>query len=158
MFKISGITHWSIGVNDLDAADAFYRDVLGLEFVGRLGGANMSAFRVGGQTFLLCQRNNPVQRTPEQDFPIHTAFTLEPDQWEEAARTLWQRGITPAEPVYYREKGYFPGRELFVLDPSGNRIELNDPAWRPGMPTPTFEEIVGAKEPVVATGKNLWDR
>jgi catechol 2,3-dioxygenase-like lactoylglutathione lyase family enzyme len=145
MFKIAGITHWAIGVDNLEEAEAWYRDVLGLDYVGRLSGGNMCCFEVGGQKFLLCERTVPANRTPEQDYPLHWAFELEPEEWEKAAKTLRQRGMTPAEPIYYREKGYFPGRELFLRDPSGNRIELSDLTWRPGMPKPTFEEIVGTK-------------
>lgn len=144
-FQISGITHWSIGVNDLEESEKFYRDLLGLEFKGRLAGGDMSCFAVGGQPFLLCQRKEPLHRSQEQDHPLHWAFTLEPEEWEKAAKTLHQKGVQLHEPVYYREKGFFPGRELFVLDPSGNRIELSDLTWRPGMPKPTFEEIVGAE-------------
>ncbi|HEX6512324.1 MAG TPA: VOC family protein, partial [Chloroflexota bacterium] len=145
MFKISGIVHWSIGVDNLDEAEQFYRDVLGLECRGRLSGGNMSAFKVGDQSLLLCERTEALNRTPEQEHPLHFAFLLEPQEWEKAARSLRERGIKPHEPVYYRENGFFPGRELFVLDPSGNRIELSDLTWRPGKPTPTFEEIVGSK-------------
>ncbi|HEY8695739.1 MAG TPA: VOC family protein [Chloroflexota bacterium] len=145
MFKISGIVHWSIGVDNLDQAERFYRDVLGLECRGRLsGGNNMSAFRVGDQSLLLCQRSDPLERRPEQEYPLHFAFHLEPEEWDKAAHTLRDMGVTPYGPVFYREKGFFPGRELFVLDPSGNRIELSDGSWQPGMPKPTFEEIVGA--------------
>ena len=31
--------------------------------------------------------------------------------------------------------------ELYFLDPSGNMLELRDPTWKSGMPTPTYEEI-----------------
>lgn len=144
MFKISGVTHWSIPVNNLEEAEVFYKDVLGLPYVGRLDSSRMAAFKVGGHNILLCERREPVHRTPEQDGRIHHAFELEPEEWENAARTLHEKRVPIAEPLYYREKGYFPGREMFVLDPSGNRIELNDPSWRPGMPKPTYEELVGA--------------
>ena len=33
---------------------------------------------------------------------------------------------------------------MYFLDPSGNMLELCDPTWKPGMPTPTYEEIVSA--------------
>lgn len=158
MFKISGITHWAIGVDDLEKAEGFYKDVLGLEHVGRLSGGQMSCFAVGDQKFLLCERVDPANRRPEQDFPIHFAFELEPEEWEKAAHTLYEKDITPFEPVYYREKGYFPGRELFVVDPSGNRIELSDLTWRPGMPKPTYEQIVGAPGPVIGERPNSWER
>jgi hypothetical protein len=44
----------------------------------------------------------------------------------------------------YREQGFFTGRELYFLDPSGNLLELRDPRWQQGMPTPTHEEIAAS--------------
>jgi len=49
-----------------------------------------------------------------------------------------------AGPIVYRERGFFPGREIYFLDPSGNILELRDARWRPGMPRPTFEELTSA--------------
>ena len=43
-----------------------------------------------------------------------------------------------------RTDRFFPGRELYFLDPSGNMLEIRDPTWKPGMARPTFEEIVRA--------------
>jgi hypothetical protein len=43
--------------------------------------------------------------------------------------------------LIYRGQGFFPGRELYFLDPSGNLLELRDPTWQAGMPTPTYEEL-----------------
>ena len=37
LLKIEGVTHWSIPVNNLEEAEAFYGDLLGLEAKGRLG-------------------------------------------------------------------------------------------------------------------------
>ncbi|MBX5490824.1 MAG: VOC family protein [Chloroflexi bacterium] len=143
-FTISGVTHWSIPVNDLAESERFYRDVLGLEYRGRLGDSRMACFTVGGHQILLCERNEPLRRTPVQDNRLHHAFHLAPADWEEALRTLHRHGIRPVEPIVYREHGFFPGAEVYFLDPSGNMLELRNPEWRPGMPRPSFEEIVGA--------------
>ena len=43
--------------------------------------------------------------------------------------------------LMYREQGFFTGRELYFLDPSGNVLEIRDPTWQTGMPKPTFEEL-----------------
>ena len=56
MLKIDGVTHWSIPVNDLEESERFYRDLLGLEYRGRLGNSHMSCFHVGGHDILLCER------------------------------------------------------------------------------------------------------
>ena len=50
LLKIEGVTHWSIPVNNLDEAEKFYGEVLGLESKGRLGGSRMSCFAVGGHS------------------------------------------------------------------------------------------------------------
>lgn len=140
--KIEGVTHWSIPVNDLEEAERFYAGVLGLECKGRLGNSNMSCFEVGGHSILLCQRKEPTVRTPEQDNRLHHAFTVSPETFERACRLFRERGI-PIVELVYREKGFFTGRELYFLDPSGNMLELRDPTWRAGMPKPSVEEIAG---------------
>jgi catechol 2,3-dioxygenase-like lactoylglutathione lyase family enzyme len=68
---------------------------------------------------------------------------LSPDEWEKGARFLHANGV-PVHELIYREGGDFPGRELYFLDPSGNLLEIRDSTWKAGMPTPTFDEIVGA--------------
>ena len=48
LLHVEGVTHWSIPVNNLEEAEAFYGDLLGLTPVGRLGTARMSCFTAGG--------------------------------------------------------------------------------------------------------------
>jgi hypothetical protein len=64
--------------------------------------------------------------------------------FNEACKLFHRLGIQIREPVDYRPGGFFSGRQLFVLDPSGNRIELRDRTWKDGMPTPTYQEIVNS--------------
>lgn len=141
MLKLDGVTHWSIPVNNLEKAEKFYQEVLGLEYKGRLGNSAMSCFTVGGHSILLCQRKEPLVRTPEQDNRLHHAFDVSPETFERACKLFHKMGIQIAQPIVYREKGFFTGRELYFLDPSGNMLELRDPSWKAGMPTPTHEEI-----------------
>ena len=143
MPKITGITHWALGVNDLAESERFYTDVVGLEPRGRLN-PQLSCFRVCGLDILLCEQ--PAPPATEHGL-VHHSFTLEPDEWERAAKHLLDKGVRP-DPIVYRERGYFTGRELYFADPSGNRLEFRDPTWTPGMPTPTLEEVVGAQSGV----------
>ena len=142
MLKLDGVTHWSIPVNNLEESENFYGDVLGLESKGRLCNSNMSCFAVGGHSILLCQRKEPLLRTPQQDNRLHHAFDVSPQMFERACKLFNEKGVRIAEAIVYRERGHFTGRELYFLDPSGNMLELRDPTWKPGMPTPTYEEIV----------------
>jgi hypothetical protein len=43
-FKIEGVTHWSIPVNNLKESEEFYGGVLGLELLGRLSNGVMTCF------------------------------------------------------------------------------------------------------------------
>jgi catechol 2,3-dioxygenase-like lactoylglutathione lyase family enzyme len=114
---------------------------LGLEHVGRLASTPQSYFRLGNHNIILCQRQKPLMRTVEQDGRLHHAFDVSPEMFDKACKLFRHLGIKIREPVDYRPGGFFTGRQLFVLDPSGNRIELRDASWKPGMPTPTYEEI-----------------
>ena len=142
LLHVEGVTHWSIAVNDLAESEKFYGDLLGLESKGRLGNSNMSCFAVGGHSILLCQRKEALTRTPQQDNRLHHAFDVSPQMFERACKVFNEKAICIAEAIVYRERGHFTGRELYFLDPSGNMLELRDPTWKAGMPTPTYEEIV----------------
>ena len=78
--------------------------------------------------------------TPEQDNRLHHSFTVSPEVFDTACKLFDAQGIHIVE-IIYREQGFFPGRELYFLDPSGNLLELRDPTWQAGMPTPAYEEI-----------------
>jgi extradiol dioxygenase family protein len=142
MLKVEGVTHWSIPVNDLEAAEKFYGEVLGLQPKGRLGSSKMSCFTVGGHSILLCQRKEATHRTPDQDNRLHHAFDVNPETFVEACKLFERIGVKIAEPIVYRARGHFTGRELYFLDPSGNMLELRDSTWKDGMPTPTYEDII----------------
>jgi catechol 2,3-dioxygenase-like lactoylglutathione lyase family enzyme len=143
--NVQGVVHWSIPVNDLEESENFYGALLGLEAKGRLGNSRMSCFKAGDHYILLCARKEPLVRTPQQDNRLHHAFRVTPEMFERGCKVFHQKGVRIAEPIVYREKGHFTGRELYFLDPSGNMLELCDPTWKSGMPTPTYEEIVAGR-------------
>ena len=92
---------------------------------------------------LLCERKEALTRMPKQDNRLHHAFMVSPEMWKKGLSLLHQNGSTAAEPIVYREKNHFTGREFYFLDPSDNMLELCDPTWKPGIPTPSYEEIIG---------------
>ena len=60
ILKLDAVVHWSIPVNDLEEAEKFYGEILGLEHVGRLANSPMSCFKLGNHNILLCQRKDPL--------------------------------------------------------------------------------------------------
>jgi len=86
----------------------------------------MSYFKLGNHNILLCKRKEPLVRTVEQDGRLHHAFDVSAEMFNKAYKLFHELGIKIYEPVDYHPGRFFTGRQLFVLDPSGNRIELRD--------------------------------
>lgn len=143
LLKIEGVTHWSIGVNNLEESEKFYGDLLGLTSVGRLGNSGMSCFNVGDHNILLCERKQAESRQIKEERNVHHSFTVTPETFQRACQIFDEKKI-PVDELVYRAQGFFTGRELYFFDPSGNRLELRDPTWVKGMPEPPFEEIVSS--------------
>ena len=139
-FKIEGVTHWSIPVNNLKEAEDFYGDLLGLKPLGRLGNGVMSCYNVGDHNILLCEREQPQDKTTVEQ-RVHHSFTVSPEAFVEGCKIFHEKKV-PIVRLQYRANGYFTGRELYFYDPSGNRLELRDPTWKKGMPEPPFDDIV----------------
>ena len=112
----AGLHHVSINVSDVPAARDFYVDALGLtERTDRpdfgFGGAWLDA---GGQQVHLI----------EADVPPHMGqhFALAVTNLDAAVAELRFRGIPVTDPVPVGA-----GRQSFLDDPAGNRIELHEP-------------------------------
>ena len=140
LLKVEGVTHWSIPVDNLEESEKFYGELLGLTPKGRLGNSMISCFNVGDHNILLCEREQPAEKNPQNDYPAHHSFTVSPETLVQACKIFQERKI-PIDQLTYRAKGFFTGRELYFYDPSGNRLELRDPTWEQGMPELSFEEI-----------------
>jgi len=94
-FKIEGVTHWSIPVNNLKESEDFYGGLLGLKPIGRLTNNVMSCFNVGDHNILLCEREKPQDKSIVED-RVHHSFTVSPEGFTQACKTLTgPRAISP---------------------------------------------------------------
>jgi hypothetical protein len=137
---VEGVTHWSIPVNNLEESEAFDGELLGLTPVGRLGNARIACCTVGGHPLLLCERAATIDHTFVEDPKVHHSFTVRPEILVRACK-LFREWHIRIEHLSHRKEGVFPGRELSVFDPSGNRLVWRDPTWHTGIPEPTCEEL-----------------
>ena len=114
-------------VTDLDAARAFYMDILGLEFVMQEAGRHVF-LRCGDSMFLLF---NPEQTPIVTGFapphgalgPGHVAFAMrEADipAWRERLQTA---GVAIETEFEWPHGGY----SIYFRDPAGNSVELATP-------------------------------
>jgi glyoxylase I family protein len=112
----AGLHHVSINVNDVPAARDFYTGVLGLaERTDRpdfsFGGAWLDA---GSQQVHLIEADVPPS--------LGQHFALAVSDLDAAVAELRGRGVQVTDPVPVGT-----GRQAFLEDPAGNRIELQEP-------------------------------
>jgi glyoxylase I family protein len=121
--ELTGLQHVAICVKDLDAALRFYVDVLGLEEIERpdfgFPGAWLTVGGHADQMVHLMESADP----PPTNFQH---FALSCPDLEDAKSTLAAHGFSLSDPSPI--PGH--GRQSFVNDPSGNVVELNEPARR----------------------------
>jgi glyoxylase I family protein len=112
-----GVHHVSINVSDADESTTFYTDVLGLT---RRSDRPDFTFRgawldLGDQQVHLIEGEVPDNRG--QHFAIQVA------DLDATVAELRNRGIDVPDP-----KGVGAARQTFLVDPSGNVVELHEPA------------------------------
>ena len=134
MRPIEYLVETGIYADDLDQAEQFYRDVLGLMLLGKEAGRHVF-FQVGDRSMLLVFRPEATLRGDH--LPAHGArgpghFALgiaaeDLDAWREHLRA--HRVAIEHEETW--ERG---GHSLYFRDPAGNAVELMTPGvW--GLPS-----------------------
>jgi predicted enzyme related to lactoylglutathione lyase len=120
MFKITGLRSWNLNADDIEAMVGFYRDKLGVEESGRqmIGGAQVVRLRAGTQGVGLFDAGEG----PRPGIPHHTFACEGPADPDEMTRELEAKGIAVDSIRKDREGA---GYSVYVVDPSGNRLELS---------------------------------
>lgn len=128
----SAILESALYVTDLDAAEAFYRDVIGLERIAKVDGRHVF-FRCGPGVLLLFDAEATRQAPPpDAKLPVpphgavgegHLCFAASAEEIGEWKAALERRGIA-VEADFEWPAG---GRSIYFRDPSGNSIEFAEP-------------------------------
>ena len=126
MVRTVGLAHFSLSVSDVAKSIAFYRDILGMEMINRVGD-RMAFLRCGKDIFVIVRSDNAVEaaaKTPEQ---CHQAFIVEARDFDESVHSLEQAGVDVVK-VETREEfdSVFRGRSCYFRDPDGNVLEVID--------------------------------
>jgi catechol 2,3-dioxygenase-like lactoylglutathione lyase family enzyme len=128
--RITGILETVLYVTDVDRAERFYRDVMGLNQIGKEPGRHVF-FRVGSGVLLLFRAETTRQAgsLPPHgaDGEIHVCFTVAPAEYEPWKRRVRERGM-----AILQETEWTRGRSFYFRDPDGNLLELaNADIWPP---------------------------
>ena len=128
----SAILESALYVNDLAAAEAFYRDVMGLEPLQKVDGRHVF-FRCGQGVLLLFNAEAtkdgppPVAKLPVPAHGTvgegHLCFAADAGEIAAWKTRLESRGV-PIEADFEWPKG---GRSIYFRDPSRNSIEIAEP-------------------------------
>ena len=119
MISPTGVYHTSFPADDLDRAERFYRDVIGLDFIGRVG-ENQSRFKCGDHTIVIFLRPRPLQRDSfKEDGVYHQSFEIPIERFDEAVETLKQDDRL--REIVDRDSG----KTVYFTDPEGNYVELH---------------------------------
>lgn len=124
--RVGEVLETCVYARDLDAAERFYTDVLGLRKIARVEGRHVF-FRCGGRVFLVFNPDATLEGgvLPGHGAsgPGHVCFAVAEvdfDGWRDALR---ERGVE-IETEYTWPAG---GRSLYFRDPAGNSVEIGTP-------------------------------
>lgn len=122
-----GVIETCLYATDLDAAEAFYRDVLGLTLKNRLG-SRMLIFHCGSGMLLIF---NPELTSLGDTAPPHgatgaghIAFRVKPDEFDGWRARLAAHGVPIESEMSWAEGGW----SVYFRDPAGNSLEFTNAA------------------------------
>ena len=118
-------SHFLIEVTDLDRSEAWYRDVIGMDVLGRNLTAEPEPHSLlqmnTGQLFILVQKDTVEPRRPGSS-SIHHGFLLTPNQYRRAQERLKAFGYDIADTrEQFRARGEY---SMDVYDPDDHRYQI----------------------------------
>ena len=118
--KVLSLRSWNFHADNLDEMVKFYQDVLGAELRTKhtVRGVDVARLQLGGAGLGLFDASQ--KQAP--GVPHHTFDIEGPDDPEALVKELEAKGIKTDG---IRPHGKGPGYSVYVVDPSGNRIELS---------------------------------
>ncbi len=127
MNRIRALVETSAYVDNLDRAEHFYRDVLGLTLMGKEPGRHVF-FRVGDHSvFLVFLAEATLQKGPLPPHgatgPGHFAFGIGGEALDSWRTRLTNFGVVVEQEVDWPGGGH----SLYFRDPAGNLVELITP-------------------------------
>jgi catechol-2,3-dioxygenase len=116
------LDHFGIDVADLDRAERFYTEMLGLSVVQRFG-HHQVLLRCGTLNLALFERRDLSPRiTDHIENPLgkgHHAFQVNRADWLSAQAAFAARGVPTYGPIDWGDHDC-----LYFLDPDGNLLEI----------------------------------
>ena len=131
MSELTQFRSWNFNAPDLDKTVSFYQDVLGATVRKRhvVAGVDVVRLNLGGAGLGVFD----ASRDRHPRVPHHTFEIDGPSEPEDLARELEAKGAKVSE---IRRHGDGKGYSVYVIDPSGNRLELSSAPGQESGSTP----------------------
>jgi catechol 2,3-dioxygenase-like lactoylglutathione lyase family enzyme len=138
MFKVKGVHHLGLPVNNLERAKAFYTEVLGMQcakvdvdietgglYKEAIGHYPLTArlFIQSGAELVLFQRPKPVEHGDFDDGTSHLSLEVAKEDFSTAVADLKKAGVK----IMYEEHVRESGRSAYFFDPEGNYLQIHSP-------------------------------
>jgi len=140
MVSMRGIDHFVLRVQDIEAAQRFYCEVLGAQYVASRSEFGMTHLRVGASMIDLVAVNGPhgepgaaASLGKEARNVDHLCLRVELFDQERIVTNLNRHGVEVGE-IRRRFGAEGNGVSIYLSDPEGNRVELKGPS--DGSPSP----------------------
>ena len=118
---VTGVSELVLEVVDLEAAERFYADVLGLPVVERWTSREAVWLMAGDRTRIGLWTPQVGLARGRGGVHVHYAMHIPPDRYDAAIEHLRAQGQAVIEHAF---PGYGGSRALYVDDPDGNVVEL----------------------------------
>lgn len=118
MIEVLGVYEVAIRVRDLEKAEAFYREVLGLPLGLKLDARRMTFLRAGPAGMVVLQEDHGPW--PQQHFALAVADA----DFDRAVEHLASHGVKVDGPVVH---DWMQARSAYFTDPDGHDLELCAP-------------------------------
>lgn len=134
MIRVTSLDHFVLRVRDLDAALAFYRDLLGLPILF------LEDYRAGRRPFVSARAGEQlIDLVPDPSYDpaagrlhggfLHFCIEIEAGSLDRIIPWLQQRGITLLEETPVPRMGARGmGLSIYITDPDGYVVELKERA------------------------------
>ncbi|MBI4636902.1 MAG: VOC family protein [Candidatus Rokubacteria bacterium] len=119
--RVKRLDHFGVDVADLDRAERFYADVLGMSVEMRLPDQVLLRHE-GGACALFLKPGRPYGGLEQVENPLgksHHAFEVSPEDLRSALALFAERRIPHHAPIDWGDHDC-----LYFLDPDGNLLEL----------------------------------
>lgn len=123
---VSGLSHLTLAVRTLQESVNFYEEILGFELLAIRKAK--SAYLRSQDLWLALIEDNRKTISPEDG--SHVALFASGTNYERLTKRL----ADAQTPIWQENRS--PGRSIYVLDPSGNKLEIHDGTWRDRIDTP----------------------